>query len=388
MKILWFPRLQLDIDKFHVTTWREMCIRLEHLGQNISIAIVGDDKNGVWGRPYIHIPIIPIKVLRLLSFWLNGTVVFTITYFRKKPDVVIFDLYSLWISAPLLLIKKAKRPLIIADNRTPLYYGIARSFSLTKRFTQIYEMLAYAYAKRFFDGMTVITDFYKRDLINKYGFAESTIGVWTSGVDLTCFDVEMSSPKESGRKDNFMLLQHGEISYNRGLFETVQAIGLLNNTKITLTLIGDAVRSNAKNDLIIHAARMGVSNQVEIIPRVAYKLIPKYIVQADCAIMAYPNIDYWNNNNPIKLLEYLAMGKLIIATDMWTFRSVMGDSKCVKYIKNNSPEEIANAIKYCLENKDKLPEWGHEGINIVKEKYTWDKQASYLMDFLGTLRNK
>jgi glycosyltransferase involved in cell wall biosynthesis len=104
--------------------------------------------------------------------------------------------------------------------------------------------------------------------------------------------------------------------------------------------------------------------------------------------MAYPNIEYWNNNNPIKLLEYLALGKVVICSDIWTFRNVMKNSKCCCYIKNNDPKNIAAGITYCYENRDKLKTWGREGVEIVSGRFTWGRQAQELLNFIKLLNPK
>ena len=58
------------------------------------------------------------------------------------------------------------------------------------------------------------------------------------------------------------------------------------------------------------------------------------------------------------------MGKVVISTDMWTFREVMGNKNCAYYLKDNSPECIAEAINICYQNRDLMEEWGKEGIGI------------------------
>jgi glycosyltransferase involved in cell wall biosynthesis len=154
-------------------------------------------------------------------------------------------------------------------------------------------------------------------------------------------------------------------------------------------LIGDSVNSNTKDELRNHAERLGVSRNLIFKPRMPYNEIPGYIMQSDCAIMAYPNIEYWNNNNPIKLLEYMSLGKVIICTDMWTFRDVLKNSNSACYIKDNDPSTIANAIRYCYENRFKLKLWGKEGFEIVKNRFTWKKQAEELVNFIYKLcKNK
>ena len=39
MKILWFPRLQYDVDRLHLVTWKEMAQALERQGHDVRVAV-------------------------------------------------------------------------------------------------------------------------------------------------------------------------------------------------------------------------------------------------------------------------------------------------------------------------------------------------------------
>ena len=387
LKILWFPRLQFDVDKLHITTWREMCGALERKEIKVKIAIAGNDNN-TFNRPYIGISIIKKKYLRILSFWINGYLKFIKNYLIYKPDVVILDSYSIWFSFPFKLFP-TRGSIFIVDNRTPIYNETSQALTLKDIITRKYTKLCYQYCKLFLDGITVITDHYKHQICKDHKFDSSTVGVWGSGVDLDKFSVHeyKNSDIPSLLKGKFVLMQHGEISYNRGLFETIKAMSIVNRDDVSLVLIGNAIGSSKAKDVLVRMIqKLNLEKNVHIFPPVPHSEIPKYISYSDCAVMAYPNIEYWNNNNPIKLLEYLAMGKVVICTDMWTFRNVGGDSNCVYYIKDNNPETIAKAINYCCDNKMLLSSWGIEGVEIVKKEFTWNAQAKNLLDFIGQLQ--
>ncbi len=389
MKILWFPRLQFDIDSLHITTWREMCRELEqNFCCNVKIAIAGKPTANVFDRNYISIPIIRIKFLRILTYLIFGYLKFLYNFLTFRPQVVILDIYSIWFSIPFVLLPQ-KRSLYIVDNRTPIYNDETGNDTIKDKVMKLYTKIAYLYCNNFLDGMTVITDYYRQQVCNDYGFDRSDIGVWGSGVDVDKFLPKQYkfSDRPPFLKDKFVIMQHGQISYNRGLFETVEALSLVKQNDICLVLIGDVVAgSNAKDDLLQLIKKLKVDKKIYILPPVSHQEIPAYISYSNCAIMAYPHIEYWNNNNPIKVIEYLAMGKVVICTDMWTFTDVMKDKKCAHYIKNNNPQSIADAIEYCYENSGLLPDWGSEGIQIIKERYTWHRQAERLRDFIGELQ--
>ena len=44
MKILWFPRLQYDVDRLHLVTWKEMAKALEQQGHAVRVAVAGIPK--------------------------------------------------------------------------------------------------------------------------------------------------------------------------------------------------------------------------------------------------------------------------------------------------------------------------------------------------------
>ncbi|MBE7547357.1 MAG: glycosyltransferase [Planctomycetia bacterium] len=392
MKILWFPRLQFDIDKLHITTWREMCKEITNLGHHVEIAIAGQQNNEeIFTGKYIRIPIIRIKFFRSLSFWITGFFKYIINYCKFNPDVVILNLYTIWFSLPLMFVPSKKRSLIIVDNRSPFYNLTSQRSTIQDIFFKFYTRISYLYCKSFLDGMTVITGHYKQNVCKDFKFDVSVIGVWGSGVDIERFSPQKYRNRDAPffLKDKFVIMQHGGISYNRGLFETVEAMSMIEREDVCLVLIGTAIAgSKAKDDILQLIKKFKLEKNVFVLPPVPHAEIPMYISYCDCAIMAYPNIEYWNNNNPIKLLEYLAMGKVVMCTDMWTFKEVIGNKNCAYYLKDNSPESIAQAIHVCYQNRESLQEWGKEGIEVIKERYTWHKQAQRLLDFIVKLQQR
>lgn len=361
-----------------------MCRELELIGCKVKVAVTGNDPDNILERECIRVYEIKIKVLRLLSYWIYGYAKFIYNFIKLKPDLVILDIYSIWFSIPFVFLRRRKTVFII-DDRTPRYSRASNKSSLRGRVVRMYTKLSYKFCKQFLNGMTVITDYYKEFVHKNFDFPYSMMDVWGSGVDLNKFFPQKNSELERPPflKDKFVVMQHGEFSNNRGILETIEAISLMKREDVFLMFIGDGMM---KNEMLQKIERLGIENRVKLIPPVSHSEIPKYIGYSDCAIMAYPDIEYWNNNNPIKLLEYLAVGKVVICTDMWTFRTVGGNRRCVYYIKDNSPNKIATAIESLYENKDLLSAWADEGVGAVREKYTWHSHAKTILDFHRRLK--
>jgi glycosyltransferase involved in cell wall biosynthesis len=115
---------------------------------------------------------------------------------------------------------------------------------------------------------------------------------------------------------------------------------------------------------------------------VDYVEVPKYIGMSDVCIVPLPNHPYWRFQCPLKLLEYLAMEKVVIVTDIPAHRLIIGREKCGIYISSVKPIKIAKAIMYTYQIREKLEEWGATGRTIIDEKYCWEKVAKDLDNYL------
>ncbi len=100
-----------------------------------------------------------------------------------------------------------------------------------------------------------------------------------------------------------------------------------------------------------------------------YEEVPKYIAASDiCILPAYKN-EIMQNIVPIKMYEYMAMGKPVIATRLSGLVKEFGEGNGVVYI--NKPEEVLN-ITIRLMNKNNIKQAGREAVGFV-EGYDWNK---------------
>jgi glycosyltransferase involved in cell wall biosynthesis len=248
--------------------------------------------------------------------------------------------------------------------------------------------------KKLFDGMTIITPMMRNEICSKFSINPKTVGVWTSGVSTAIFNSEkydgIALRKKHGLHDKFVIFYHGAIGQSlaqgqaRGILASIKSIEILKNKcpNLILFLLGDSRSCQWVKELVVDC---GIKDNVILHDKVNYEDVPKYIALCDCALVPLPNLLIWRNQSPLKLLEYLAMEKVVIATDIPANRYVMGESKCAIYIPSASPEEIAKAILYVHDNKEKLKEWGISGRKIVEEKYAWDKVAKDFENYLFSL---
>ena len=108
---------------------------------------------------------------------------------------------------------------------------------------------------------------------------------------------------------------------------------------------------------------------------VAHKEIYTYIDVMDIAVMAKSN---WYGS-PVKLFEYGAMGKTIIAPDTKPVRDVMEDGVDGLLVKPEV-QDLKNAISLIMEDTELGMKMGKNFKNKVFANYTWDAMASKILD--------
>src|SRR5208337_1872429 len=117
---------------------------------------------------------------------------------------------------------------------------------------------------------------------------------------------------------------------------------------------------------------------------VKYQDVRRYISACDIGIVPLPDIPDWRSQCPLNLLECLAMGKVVVATDIPANREVASESKAVVYAASSNPKDIAKAIMYAFDNRSRLDEWGIDGRAIMEKKYDWTIIARDLDRYLSS----
>lgn len=115
----------------------------------------------------------------------------------------------------------------------------------------------------------------------------------------------------------------------------------------------------------------------------SYLEIPKYLQAAD--VLVLPNSAKSEVSrqytSPMKLFEYMASGRPIIASDLPSIREVL-DDKVAYLFKPDSSRDLAQTIKYVLNYSEEVSVKALLALERVKE-YTWEKRASKILEFVN-----
>ncbi|MGC9336062.1 MAG: glycosyltransferase, partial [Anaerolineae bacterium] len=206
--------------------------------------------------------------------------------------------------------------------------------------------------------------------------------VWGSGFDEGVFAPAVDSAharQQQGLDSKFVLMFHGSLSPTRGLDAVIRSLRLLRDQgqqHLHLVLIG---RGSARADLTELATDLGVADQILWIPPVPHVEIPAWIAAADLGLDPLPDHPWWHHQSPLKVYEYLAMGKPVLATDLPCHRRI---SEAVLLAPDNHPSTLAALIlrtsHLCQADRQHLREVALRDAR----RHTWRARAGALAHFL------
>jgi len=385
-KIVFVSSLTLDIDLFKSSTL-EILTSLSKRGYSTCLVAMRSKNACQIKNSDVHIVTVPLRHVPIVS-----SVMYTLILLFLVPLYIVFSEPDFVVthpdvstigSMPWLFWGKFCRVKFILDIRsTPVETRGFQGFLQKSLFAT-----SIIIAKKFFDGITIITDLMKKELCENFSINPDNVGVWTSGVSTTLFRPEdclaesVDLKKRLGLFQKFVVFYHGGLRRTGGLIETVESMKLLKRRglPIVLFLLGDGSAVNTLENLIQSET---LQDMVAMHKPVDYSEVPKYIGISDVCIIPLPYHPYWRFQCPLKLLEYMAMEKVVIATDIPAHRLIIDKADCGIYVSSIKPPEIEKAIVYVYHNKGKLPEWGKTGRTIVDENYTWGKVAEDLENYL------
>jgi glycosyltransferase involved in cell wall biosynthesis len=400
-KIVWSRNMILDVDLF-AKTETEVLKNLSKHGYEIFFISCNSLRDPEFKDLDIHLFTIPVGKNNFpLKYHLIIALVqlFSFPFFvlKVKPNFIIVDwdsLFGLMPMIPFCRLLGAKVILDIRSTPTPIQNSNQKAGLRSNAISLAFNASVFI-AKKKLDGITIITDLMKKDICSKYFINPNNVGVWSSGVSVELFLNEdyinhgVELRQKLGLTDKFIVFYHGVFTQSRGLIDAINAMSTTKNRypNVVLFLLGKG-SAQTIGDMRKAIQDNGLQDRVILYNSVDYAEVPKYIAMCDVGLVPLLDLPQWRNQCPLKLLEYLAMKKAVILSDIPCHREVVGNDKCGIYLSSISPDGIAESIAFVLDNKEKLEEWGAKGRAIVTNNYTWQRIAKNLDDYLRYIENK
>lgn len=261
----------------------------------------------------------------------------------------------------------------------------------------IFEAHRFSPARKFFYRrfertrmkVAVISTGLKKDFLAA-GFEDGRLLVAPDGVDLAEFALKLS--KEEARNKVSLPLETKIVMYTGHLFEWKGAVLLLEAAKnfqfsifnfqnkpekVLFVFVGGTAYDLKK----FREKAKGLDN-VLILGHKSHKEIPLYLKAADVLVLPNSAKEEISSKytSPLKLFEYLASGRPIVASDLPSVREILNEQNAV-LVKPDDLGSLAEGIKKILDHNILSEKLAQKALKDACQ-YTWQKRAEKIINFV------
>jgi glycosyltransferase involved in cell wall biosynthesis len=112
---------------------------------------------------------------------------------------------------------------------------------------------------------------------------------------------------------------------------------------------------------------MGLNNHFIFTGHVPYRDVPDYIGAMDICVA--PHHAETNQASPVKLFDYMAAGRPIVASDIEVVREIVRNSNCAFLIPPNDKDALVEAIISLLNDDILRADMSSKGRKLAVEKF-------------------
>jgi glycosyltransferase involved in cell wall biosynthesis len=230
------------------------------------------------------------------------------------------------------------------------------------------------------DHMVVVSDALKQTLINEYQIPAGHISVVLNGVDIDLFSKQYDADKVRSRFG----LSDGPLVGFVGTFEPWHGVDLLVSAfceitlkcpKAQLVIVGEGP---GKDKAVAHANQLGLDGRVKFLGRLPQEEVAEVLSTAKVLVAPYPFEHGDIVGTPLKIMEYMAAGKGIVASTALLHEMIEHEVTGLR-VAPADPKALADGINRLLED-DHLCNSLAENAGTCAKKYSWDQVALRLAE--------
>ena len=318
----------------------------------------------------------------------------------KMPDFLLYEkflgryaMYMQWLffTIKLFFVKVDKAALVYTRDR-----GAAWVFGL-RGFKTCYEshdwpakqekLVCFLLKKA---NRIVTTNVFIKNEFVKKGFQKNKILVAPNGIDMEVFAIRATKNQAidslkigeiaAGKK---ILLYTGSFKtsgFEKGIIDILKALSILKDGNLIFLAVGG---SRADIDYYKNiAAQLNVAGQTYFYEREIQERLALFQKAADLLLMPFPKIAHYEFfMTPLKMFEYLAAGRPIIASDLPSIREILNEGNCL-FCRPGDPDDLAKKIKQALNDPVLADKISRQAV-LDSEQYGWNKRALKILNFIS-----
>ena len=325
----------------------------------------------------VPILLLPGSVIRPISYAVLAFLSGIWLGLRERPTVV----YYRWMESlhPLLLARVFGATCICEVNGEPVPSWGADGWR-----GRLTHALA-SFALRRCDRVVVLTEGLGQLVQAQYGVMTDHVALLPSGSDVALFH-----PRERNRCVQEAGLDPaceyigfvGSFYQYQGLATLLEAFERLHARRLSvrLLMVGDGEEATALRE---QAAQRGLSPWVTWTGRVPYANVPLLIGAMDVCVA--PFCGDRGETSPVKIFDYLACGKPVVASAIPSVSALFSQSNGVILVEPDRAEPLADAVMALLDRPEESRRLGIDGRTFVEKRFGWEAIVRGLRDLAGQM---
>jgi glycosyltransferase involved in cell wall biosynthesis len=231
---------------------------------------------------------------------------------------------------------------------------------------------------RLADRIIATNESYKRIEVERDGVPPDRVTVVRNGPDLERFRFTPGDESARDGKAHWTILWVGDMGYHDGVDYLLRAVRFLvfdiGRRDVRCVLVGDG---DAFAQMTALAHVLELTPYVDFTGLVAYDDVPRYVAAADICACPDPQNTYNDHSTMIKIMEYMALAKPIVAFDLPENRVSAGDAAL--YAPPNDEIAFAEAMADLIDNPRRAAEMGLCGRRRIESELAWEHSAPNLL---------
>ena len=225
------------------------------------------------------------------------------------------------------------------------------------------------------DALLTVSEAMRTTAINDFGAAPARVHTIVNGFNTSVFgpgDQAQARQRLGLGADEQVVVYVGRFVEAKGLRELVAAARQLAsaNPRFRLALIGDGVM---KAELLAMVESAGLASKVHLPGGLAPEEVARWICASD--VLTLPS---WSEGYPNVVVEALACGRPVVATDVGGTREIVGSDNGILIPPKDAPA-LESALRVALQRH-----WDHAGIASSMRR-SWDDVAAETLHVCSTL---
>ncbi|BBA32409.1 membrane-anchored group 1 glycosyltransferase [Methylocaldum marinum] len=260
-------------------------------------------------------------------------------------------------------------------------HGTSREGGLRYRATRALE----TYVFRRAGAVTTICEGLRREIIGR-GISPEKVTVIPNAVDLSRFQYDCS-PDESLRQElglegKIVLGFIGSFYAYEGLPLLLSALPRILETKpdVRVLLVGGGPQESIVKRT---AEQLGVRQQVIFVGRVSHDKVQRYYDQVD--IFVYPRYSMRLTElvTPLKPLEAMAQGRLVLASDVGGHRELIRDNETGWLFRSGDIDDLAQKVLSILDRPESWQPLRETARHFVENERQWKQSVAAYQQVYG-----